>query len=63
MKFTPISKAAADAGMRAHELYLASQDAIELAEHVNKESADAAAIDAMDEARVAYNEYRALLLK
>jgi hypothetical protein len=61
MKITPISKEAADAGMRAHELYLASQDALELLDHVQNDRTIDAAVEAMNEARVAYDEYLSLL--
>jgi hypothetical protein len=61
MKITPISKEAADAGALAYELYLASQDALELLNHVQNERTIDAAVEAMNEARVAYDEYLSLL--
>jgi hypothetical protein len=61
MKITPISAEAANAGAHAYELCLASQDALELMEHAENEHTIAAATLAMDEARVAYDEYLALL--
>jgi hypothetical protein len=61
MKITPISAEAADAGVLAYELHLNSQDWLALLDHVETPATIDAATLAMDEARMAYDEYLSLL--